>query len=470
MISDQVQPVATAPSLLHISPAAQYSILSSFASVATSIEHLRKFVSAVFVYVDSSTKWTDRTPIYGIQRNARRNTHTLEAVSEAINAEIRRFDCWCAAKEEEICRAQAGLGEHLVTSLLSLQSALRTEFSESFTCIVDVLHDVVRQATRSQSAMQPDLLWTFPELPKRLPPASITSLLLDSLLLAIQERASTGDIITATVLQRVFRSAAVPMWNMLYRWLKDGMPISEATQGVLPAQGNSLVEEEFFIEDNELAVLDPDFWCEGFVLRSNDTGQEASEADAVENGGAAVPLFLRRIAKHVLEAGKAVGLLRVLGMPVAGDTQQESSYRWLSGWKSFDQVSLRAYARNHGSLPEPSLDEISSVASTDDFARMVYDELVSPCKQAKEMLTRVLVDECDLWTHLIAIEELYFMRQGDIMSDFVDVLFARVSAVLYAYILPLTDMYTAADGHQSTMGRLPLSQQFLRGCRHFVPF
>lgn len=70
------------------------------------------------------------------------------------------------------------------------------------------------------------------------------------------------------------------------------------------------------------------------------------------------------------------------------------------------------------------------MASSDDFARMVYDELVEPCKRAKAALTRVLVEDCDLWLHLTAMEDLYLMRKGDVMSNFVDVLFTRVGSAL----------------------------------------
>ena len=41
-------------------------------------------------------------------------------------------------------------------------------------------------------------------------------------------------------------------------------------------------------------------------------------------------------------------------------------------------------------------------------------------------MTKVLVEDCDLWTHLHAIEDLFLMRRGDAMSHFVDILFNRV--------------------------------------------
>jgi gamma-tubulin complex component 5 len=37
-----------------------------------------------------------------------------------------------------------------------------------------------------------------------------------------------------------------------------------------------------------------------------------------------------------------------------------------------------------------------------------------------------LVDECELPRHLSSVEDLFLMRKGDAMSNFTDVLFAKV--------------------------------------------
>jgi gamma-tubulin complex component 5 len=64
--------------------------------------------------------------------------------------------------------------------------------------------------------------------------------------------------------------------------------------------------------------------------------------------------------------------------------------------------------------------------STDTLSRVVYDELQPHCEATGALLTSVLVDDCGLWRHLAAIEDLYLMRRGDAMSHFTDVLFAKV--------------------------------------------
>lgn len=325
-----------------------------------------------------------------------------------------------------MCLAQAGIGPPLVVSLLSLESTLYRRFSESFTCMLDILRTVVRRSTRP-SPSQPDTelpspVWTFPDLPKRLPPAVLTSLLLDSLLLAVQERASVGDTTTSEVLVRILCNTSAPLWNMLYRWLKDGMPIPDFMPSSLPKQRtNRGVDEEFFVGDNELALLDPDFWREGFVLCDSASvprpeDDQDNRGNLTTSGKGSVPLFLQRISQHVLEAGKAVGLLRVLGITMF----EEEEGKWMGSWRAFREVLLEV------SLHDEDQSTLS-LASTDDFSRMVYDELIGPCTQAEATLTRVLIDDCDMWAHLTAMEDLYLMRRGDIMSNYVDVLFARVS-------------------------------------------
>ena len=397
------------------------SILTSFAATATTLEHLRKFVTATFTYAvgSSSTNETSRT--YG---TSRRTTRTLEAFAEAIGAEVRQFDQWCASREEQMCLAQAGIGEPMIVSLLSLENAVRQQFSESFKFMLDVLRTVVKRCTRASSTAAPTILWTFAEIPKRQPPSAVTAILLDTLLLAVEERASMGDPITSAALERVFRGTAAPLWDMVYRWLKDGMPLPEVSQTVLSGNRQSNMDEEFFIEDNELGLLDPDFWCDGFMLRGS-SGQAQGPSDVSRMEGLSVPLFLRRAAQHVLEAGKAVGLLRALGIPVSSDAEA-ADQQWMDTWRPFNELLLDASVRQRDDEDRHEDNEGTFAASTEDFARMVYDELVAPCKQAKEMLTRVLVDECDLWPHLTTMEDLYLMRRGDV-ADYLEVLFSRVS-------------------------------------------
>ena len=341
---------------------------------------------------------------------SRRNTRTFEAFAEATDKLVRSFDQWCADKEEAICMSKAGLGPPGVVSLLDLEKSLHDKFSEAFEVLLDLLRDVTRRATQSYDSTL--AVWTFADLPKRMSPAAITALLTDSLMQKMQDYASMGDLVTSDVLFNIFSDTAEPLWGMVYRWLKDGMPIKDG-MGAGEMQELASLDEEFFIEDNELVLLDPDFWPDGFVLKSesDDIGRASS-----------VPVFLQHAALHILSAGKAIGLLHVLGMPLA---EQSAGIKWMDGWRSLGALLQSARM-------ERSMDGAAALRmSSDDFSRLVYEEVLGPCALAKQTLSRVLVDECDLWTHLTAIEELYLMRRGDVMSNFLDVLFTRVWDVLF---------------------------------------
>ncbi|CAL1700277.1 unnamed protein product [Somion occarium] len=401
------QPAKDAPRLLHLTSGSLDSLLASYAQTATTVEHLRKFVSAIFAKASKPESSNGETP--SLSPFHRRSTRTLEALSESIDAQIRAFDTWCAAKEEAICRAQAGIGPPLVISMLALEVEIRDKFSSIFSVLVRILSQVVQRATRSQEPITE--VWTLPDLPLRMSPSALTSLLLDSLLLAVQESSTMADDTTTQALLRIFCDSAEPIWTMVGRWLRDGMPVRE----VMGASEQYLqtVDEEFFIEDNELVLLDPDFWSDGFVLRNN--GQE-------DNGRSmAVPLFLSHASDHILGAGKAIGLLRALGM--SSVFEREGGERWLSKWPSFTSL-LGGY--NGLALDSQAAGTVKVHISTDDFSRLVYDELLVPCMRAKEMLTKILVEDCELWLHLTAMEDLYLMRRGDAMSNFVDILFARM--------------------------------------------
>ncbi|KAI0797115.1 Spc98 family-domain-containing protein [Abortiporus biennis] len=401
----QFTPSTKAPSVLHFSEDGLYSILASFATTATTVEHLRKFVSAVF-------HKASHAPIHHNQPShlaylQRRSTRTLEAFCEAVDSQVRRFDAWCSSHEEAIVAAQAGIGSPLPVSLLNLEKSIRDTFSEIFAVLLTIIRQVVQRATRSPEPLIE--IWTFPDLPSRMAPAALTALLLNSLLSAARESSSMGDEITSAALVSVISHSAEPIWAMIGRWLKDGMPIRDVAG---PLDHTKMrIDEEFFIEDNELALLDPDFWADGFVLRDGDG--YSGDSEEVPGRPTAVPMFLQHSAEHVLSAGKSIGLLRALGL----SSVCEEGGKWLDEWLSFKTLLHRA-------------SQVTLHMSIDDFSRVVYDELLVSCQKAQAMLTNVLVDECDLWLHLSAMEDLFLMRKGDTMSNLVDVLFARMDSPL----------------------------------------
>jgi gamma-tubulin complex component 5 len=379
--------------------ASQSSVLSSFAKTATVICDLRTFVSDVFQKASQSYT-ASRSGFLG-GKHKRRIARTVEAFADAIDHEIQSFDMWCASREEAICRACSGIGDEIVVSLLSLEKTIRDTFSETFEVLLEILHTLLKHTVRTQI---PDVVqeWTFPEQP-RIPPGQIASFLLDTLIQCIDIHLSMDDHTTSSSLTRVFATTVEPMWAMVRSWLGDGMPV-DATAGF----GEERLDQEFFIEDGEMGLLESEFWEEGYVLRGDDEKDEMM-----------VPTFLSRVAGFVLASGKTVGLLRALGVPPKSDGDGEV---WLNNWQTFEAL-----------LSSDTLGEQTNGVfrvSTDTLSQLVYDVLLPYGQKIGEVLIRVLVDDCEVEYHLGAIENLFLMRRGDTMSHFADVLFGKVSAAL----------------------------------------
>lgn len=376
------------------------SILESFARTATTLEHLRKFTNFITTRASQpiDTIASHSTRVLGYNR---RITRTLEAFTESLDREIRLFETWCAQKEEQLCLAQAGLGEVLIVSLLSLEKSVRDTFSDVFPVLLDILRTVLRRTSR---AIDPAAeVWTLAELPARMSPSLATTLLLDTLLVSIHGHISMGDTTTSDALMRVFVEAAEPIWSMVGRWLRDGMPVQDPSirRGL---HGYAFLDDEFFIEDNELTLMDPDFWVEGFVVRGTSDEEDTTLREAL-------PTFLVHIASPVLSAGKAIGLLRALDVPVDEMSRVDND-----SWPVFRSLLEKA-AQGRGAIS----------VSPDDLEHIVHDELIQRCQPVCAQVAHVIAEECDLWVHLAAIEDLYLMRRGDAMSHFADVLFVKVS-------------------------------------------
>lgn len=313
-------------------------------------------------------------------------------------------------------------------SLLSLEKDTQDAFGDTFAVLLALVRGVVQKAQRASDPVIE--VWTLPDLPLRTAPATVTALLLDALLLAVQERVSMGDVVTARALERVFGVSAEPVWAMMHRWMRDGMPVRDGPAAIVPTQ--QALPDEFFVVDNEAVMLDPDFWADGFTLRGGYSDEEGEGVGALPTG---VPVFLVHVAELVLSTGKVTGLMRALGMSPLfdGDATEEGGFGsgkpWMSDWRSFG-VLLDKPIREQPGDGDKSRDSLSpeaAISSSENLSHVVYDELLPYSEQAHEALTRVLIEDCDLWLHLNAIEDLYLMRRGDAMSHFVDILFNRVS-------------------------------------------
>ncbi|KAF5388371.1 hypothetical protein D9615_000745 [Tricholomella constricta] len=436
------------PCLLHLSLDAQASILASFAHSASTLQHLRNFVSGVFA--DAESQYTHR-PTGRAGKSKSRSTRTREAFADAVDHEIRALDKWCAAREEAMCLAWGGGGglsssssssssssksamlqtsDDLTISLLGTEKAAHDAFERTFDVLLDIVHSVYPDSASPTSAPSSSN-WTS----RNRSASAVSAALLDQLFASVQAHLERGEQTAGAALLRVFVRSAEPIWGMMGKWLRDGMGL-----GVAIGSGDAAaiweLDDEFFIESSGLGVgmmglglLDPEFWREGYALRegvvyAEKQGEAAMDVDVLggeERRQKTIPLFLEHVAEPVLSAGKAVGLLRALGVPLSSITAANGA----GEWRSFEDLvnSTSPSSEDH----QEDEDTLFSV-SIDTLSRVIYDRLLPRCNAAGALLARVLVDDCALWSHLQSIEDMFLMRRGDAMSHFTDVLFAKMDA------------------------------------------
>lgn len=345
-------------------------------------------------------------------------TRTCEAFADAIDHTIRDLNSWCAAREEAMCRAHAGIAEApVVVSLLQTEKALRDNYATSF----DVLLDIVRNVFRITPEDTIDSFGYVLER-NRQSPAAQTAFLLDILLVAVQRHMERRDTVTSAILMKIFVRSAEPVWGMLGRWLKDGMGLGPSLSA---ASSWTEVDDELFIKGSGLGVgmqglelFDPEFWSEGYALRevsiSPDDAMEGEMTDSSPTKKA-IPLFLQQVGDLVLGTGKAVGLLRALGTHM--------NFNAFEKWCTFSELFS---SEVDSATSDSEADSGLFSASIDALSRSIYDSLSLKCQVVGEKLVQVLVSDCALWKHLEAIEDLYLMRKGDAMSHFIDIVFAKV--------------------------------------------
>lgn len=358
----------------------------------------------------------------------RRITRTVEAFSEAVETQIGLFNSWCASRERDIILSFVGNEPPLAVSFLKLEKSVRDSFSQLFDALLDVLRKVMRKASGTQDKNME--VWMLLDLPIRFSPFTMSTLLLDTLLTAADSSSSNGEMETSKALMQVFAASVEPIWTMTGLWLKHGMEIQDQAL-VQDGDGPTTLDDEFFIRDNGLSIIDSDFWTDGFTICEANPEAHISESASV---------LLDLVANHVLRAGKAVGLLRVLDLSVINGPAHEST--WMTDWSTFIALLHEHHAV---ALVETCKEHL---------AQFVHDVILPRCQIPQKRLAQVALSECDLWLHLTAIEGLYLMRKGDAMSYFSETLFAKVGQ--------LGDRHTDTDTHlsrsiQANLGLISIS-------------
>ncbi|KAJ3754228.1 Spc98 family-domain-containing protein [Lentinula raphanica] len=430
------------PKLLHFSLASQQSLLDHIGDSCRTIQSLRRFTSSI-MHHSSVAHSSPKQTISAMDRmrigRAAKITRTLEAFADAIDTEIRSLEVWCSIREEAWLRALNGLtpnptthfeseldDQGLIVSLLGTEKALRDQFEDSFNAMLKIVIQVVGEPQDDE--------WTLPTQT----PSSITTLLLDTLFSAVQLRLERGNQVTAATLTRVFVRSAEPIWRMVGRWISHGFEMNSGHSQTLSEVGKGGLDEEFFIEWNGIGIelgviglLDPDFWQEGYCLRGDTSSSSVSISDTNQSPTSTqtqgrIPNFLKHVAVTVLESGKAMGLLSALGADVQVLESAEAHFIRDYEWPSFQKLVADEPS---GPSEDSQFDSNALFAvSVDQLSRRIYDKLAPYCHATGSLLAKVIIEECDFWIHLRAIESVFLMQRGDIISDFADILFAKMDS------------------------------------------
>ncbi|KAF5364157.1 hypothetical protein D9756_000312 [Leucocoprinus leucothites] len=413
------------PSLAHLTLTSQGAILSSLARVATTLEHLRHFRSSVFAL---SCNGSRSTKLNSNTHQSKSITQTVEAFADAVDTEIRTFDIWCADQEAAICSIYTTSLQPIkvaradvIASLLHLTKSLSDTFEHTFL----ILHQLIKEVFSTSLSSSSELVISYIATGTRAQ-ALVTSRLLDALFLNVQIHLEREEVATSGRLMRVFVKTAEPVWGMCGRWLKDGMGFGLFGLGSNNINGRASrteeLDDEFFVEEKIfglggeglVGLLHPQFWQEAYGLREGI--RSGDELDGSMKEQQAVPMFLEHVAGMILRTGKAVGLIRALGSnsDVFGD----------AGWQGFGKLLAAESTRGNTSRNPGSLFSVS----VDTLSRLIYDRLLPHCQEVGRLLTKILVDECKLWKHLVALEDLMLMRRGDAMSHFIDIVFNKMDS------------------------------------------
>ncbi|CUA77915.1 hypothetical protein RSOLAG22IIIB_06868 [Rhizoctonia solani] len=424
----------------------------------------------------------------------------------------------------------------LVVSLLSLRRRLDDFMVRTFDILYDLIRALPDELP-SQTYAHPRAYYSttanstitiLSPLPifaiQNLHPALVNKRLLDRLLIAVRAcnrdggRNSDDKLAPdqslypmdggSSQLMEIFIATAEPIWAAVGAWVKWGIDVGGSALDIgigsveEPIRTDDLSHDrEFFIKRRDAVdVSSPDFWTTGYVLRTATADDESDdegalevemsyiiarkaqglayagvEEDAQKQVKSLVPSCLIPVAARVLAAGKAVGLLRGIGVwgAIGGEYDSENEEGQDDDndddWPSFADIlkssggvtlaegsfeigsleDLGRFNLDDTILPDSSfsINELSSptdaVSGNDkyplapnlasevllnDLPHILADQVAPRCQIASFRLNRVLVEDCELWRHLHAMEDLCFMRRGDIMTHFCDNLFAKIDA------------------------------------------
>ena len=427
-------------------------MLNAFKSRSQSLHLLRHFYKTIYS--------SGRSP----ESAKRQESRTLEAFAAAVEDFVLQFDCWCASKEESLCKSAVGQEGPILASLLNLERETRMRLRDTLGCLVNIVGDLRSQRPLSSRAeLTPfDLSLIHPTV--------LSKLILDSLLLASRRKLADGDEKCSTELLTLFIRTSEPLWRSIGSWLKRGADISDVPDYInIDASGRT----DFFIQRQDVPVAAAVFWSHGYTLCNSTL---AGRAEFPAKDETVVPQFLANIALDLLAAGKSVGLLKSLDV-VEFFTDEE--YEWLQEWptlKDMIRLDVPPLALSANPTSSPLLDVMiggsapksgasilrsigshyttSQLTSIDSLASLIQERLLPWCQLAQFRLTREIVKQCGLRDHLHNIAALFLGQRGDAMTLFCDILADKVWRFI-AYCFTRQPIRTS-DSTERNVDRLSL--------------
>lgn len=414
---------------MHLSLDAYRSIITEFCFSATRLQEMRHFIQSVYALREEQRRKrvSTVTPFF--------LSRTLEAFAEGLGEYIIDIEKWCARREEAIVQAQSGTGRQIVATLLSCCHDMKEKITLTLEISQDVLRQLVKQELRKDGKTHhrgdvEKLGFLRAKDFSSIHPSVLSTRLLDRLFHAINTQLAIGELSTASCLINIFVKTVEPLWKLVGQWMRDGVKVG-GSQDIDDADKNEQ-DLELFVQRRDINFTDPDFWENGYTLRCEGDDDWEDSQIVTPSRPLLVPEIFGSISVDILTAGKVVGLLRALGLEPFGEGESQ----WSSAtWGTFSNIY-------HTSQTESSVSTVSVLDENSDMleADMTYAsrlvmgllnatmiEHISPwCRSANQRLNRLLIDDCDMMEHLSAIENFYFMRQGDAMAAFCDRIFTKV--------------------------------------------
>lgn len=188
-----------------------------------------------------------------------------------------------------------------------------------------------------------------------------------------------GALETAAEIEAVFVSSAEPLWALIGRFLRDGISLAGPSVDAPDA--------DFFVQPSASAGSSAGAdWAQMYTLVLH-----------------RLPQLFEALAPGILGAGKAVGLLRALGV----------EWEWTDGRRAWPSLA---------SLLAPSPAAATTVVP---FTQMLETYLLPLLADPQKELHATLQNRCALRETLDGVESLFYLSNG-VMGDWTEELFLRV--------------------------------------------